>query len=739
MEEAGIRLSLQGRRELAAGLQDTEGDLDDVGDAAEDAGKKADTSSRRWKRLGGIVGATGRGIRRAASTIGRGIATAAKVGVVGLAALTAAAGAASYKAIGLASDARETGSAFRTVFGPDVKTVRKELGGLTREFGLYNPELQDAARQFGVFGKAAKIPRKDLAKFSTSLVQAGLDLSSFYNSDPGETFQALQSGLSGEAEPLRKFGIFISDATMKAQAAQMGLTDELTEQQKVMVRQRLIMKSLGDAQGDLARTSAGFANQQRGAEGRVRTFLTLLGGPLTTAATGAFRGFNTIAQKGIRMLRRSLPGLEGDAERLSDRFERWGNQAAKRLPWALGQVKGAADTVRGAVKRLRKSWRDFTDNGGDRELATLGDNMAALGPGIAAASAELPGLSDGLAVTNTVTGFLADHTDTLIKFMPAIVAGFLAYKTAQLAANVATAAAVPLKILDIAATRQLRSEMKQLIAVQGGVVASSATSTAAIGGQAAATGAATGAQRGLNIAMRANPIGLLITGATLLIGGFVLLYQHSETFRTAVDWLWNKALKPFGKWIGGAMLGYVKTLGQGWILMARAGIKGFTFLLHAALGTFDGILWAAEKGLGWVPGLGDKIKGARAAFNEFGDATISKLGRLDEKLAGTSRRLDDLGRDRSATINITTAYSTLGSPTRGRADEYGPRTFVPTGGGATPAPDTPDRGGASGRRKTERVKIPRRPREPQRISLEVDGRTLAEVVTDKMADEGARR
>lgn len=54
-------------------------------------------------------------------------------------------------------------------------------------------------------------------------------------------------------------------------------------------------------------------------------------------------------------------------------------------------------------------------------------------------------------------------------------------------------------------------------------------------GQAAATVAMTVAQRALNVAMRANPIGLIITALTLLVGGLVLAYNKSDTFRSLVN------------------------------------------------------------------------------------------------------------------------------------------------------------------------------------------------------------
>lgn len=50
----------------------------------------------------------------------------------------------------------------------------------------------------------------------------------------------------------------------------------------------------------------------------------------------------------------------------------------------------------------------------------------------------------------------------------------------------------------------------------------------------AATKVQTVAQRGLNLVMRANPIGLIVTGVLLLIGGLILLYKRSERFREIV-------------------------------------------------------------------------------------------------------------------------------------------------------------------------------------------------------------
>src|SRR5690606_26180248 len=50
-----------------------------------------------------------------------------------------------------------------------------------------------------------------------------------------------------------------------------------------------------------------------------------------------------------------------------------------------------------------------------------------------------------------------------------------------------------------------------------------------------ATNAATVAQKAFNAAMKANPIGLIITAVTILIGLFVLAYEKVDWFRAGVD------------------------------------------------------------------------------------------------------------------------------------------------------------------------------------------------------------
>jgi hypothetical protein len=112
------------------------------------------------------------------------------------------------------------------------------------------------------------------------------DLASFNNTTPDEAINAIGSALRGEAEPLRKFGVLLNDATLKSAALELGIysgSGALTAQQKILAAQKVIYEQTGDAQGDFERTSDGLANQQRILSAQFENVKTKIGEALLPA------------------------------------------------------------------------------------------------------------------------------------------------------------------------------------------------------------------------------------------------------------------------------------------------------------------------------------------------------------------------------------------------------------------------------------------------------------------------
>lgn len=162
--------------------------------------------------------------------------------------------------------AEEMQSAFDVSFGGMADSTRKWAETMGDAMGRSTYELQEGATAFnGLFkaGGPATEQATEMAKQFTVLAQ---DLASFFDMNPEEALGALRSGLSGEAEPLRRFNVYLTEGSVKAEAYAMGLAKagaELTEQQKIQARASLIMKGTQEAQGDVIRTGDSATNTVR--------------------------------------------------------------------------------------------------------------------------------------------------------------------------------------------------------------------------------------------------------------------------------------------------------------------------------------------------------------------------------------------------------------------------------------------------------------------------------------------
>jgi hypothetical protein len=165
-----------------------------------------------------------------------------------------------------ASDLNESLSKVNTVFGSNAKEIESWASTAAKNLGMSKGAALEAAGTFGNFLQAMGATTPAATAMSKSMVELATDLGSFNNADPTEVLLALRSGLSGEAEPLRKFGVALSEAAVKAKALELGIGTvgkELTEQEKIQARYAIIMEQTTMAQGDFERTSGGLANQTK--------------------------------------------------------------------------------------------------------------------------------------------------------------------------------------------------------------------------------------------------------------------------------------------------------------------------------------------------------------------------------------------------------------------------------------------------------------------------------------------
>ena len=224
----------------------------------------------------------------------------------------AAVGAFAVKAVASASDLNETVSKVGVVFGQQAAVVGGFADRMARDFGLPKREILDAAAAIGLIGKASGLSQGDAAVMSTRLAELAADASSFYNVPLPEVLEAIRSGLVGEAEPMRRFGVLLNEAAVEAEATRLGLrkvNGEFDEGAKAQARASLILAGMKDASGDLARTQGSLANRLRELRGRAENFAASVGTVLLPLVLRAFDAFERLQQVVGPPLRAALASL----------------------------------------------------------------------------------------------------------------------------------------------------------------------------------------------------------------------------------------------------------------------------------------------------------------------------------------------------------------------------------------------------------------------------------------------
>lgn len=238
--------------------------------------------------------ATGRSVQQSLANVGSSLRNIGGKATVGITTPLVGLAVGSIKA---ASDVHESMSAVETVFGSTAQSIIDFSKTSATALGQSQNATLSAASELGALFKGVGLSADQMADFSKHTLQAASDLGSFYNVDPGTALQDIQSGLVGQSEPLRKYGILLSEAAVQQKAfAQTGKTNasELTEQEKVAARYALIMEQMGAAQGDFARTSNGLANRTRILKAQLADTAATLGTQLLPLALQAANGLSRI-------------------------------------------------------------------------------------------------------------------------------------------------------------------------------------------------------------------------------------------------------------------------------------------------------------------------------------------------------------------------------------------------------------------------------------------------------------
>lgn len=194
-------------------------------------------------------------------------------------------------------------------------------------------------------------------------------------------------------------------------------------------------------------------------------------------------------------------------------------------------------------------------------VASIGSSFQELTPAFKEFAAQTPDLAQGgLKLLASGLQFLADHTQDIIRLMPFIVAGFVAWKVAQQGLRVAQLAAIPVQLAlnvtrlaaavaernarlatieSTAATATNTSAQNVSLATRLRDAAATVAQKVATVATTVATKAAAAGQWLLNAALSANPIGIVVVAIAALVAGLVWFFTQTELGQQIVQNVWG--------------------------------------------------------------------------------------------------------------------------------------------------------------------------------------------------------
>lgn len=326
-------------------------------------------------------------------------------------------------AVQAASHFQETLAKAGTVFGDQIGDIKAWGEAAAETMLMSKNEAIGAAATYGNLFQAMGVTKDTSAGMSKSLVGLAADLGSFNDVPVEEVFAALQSGLTGEIEPMRRFGSNLSAVRIDAEALRLGLVKsnvnladvetatiavtkanqaaalaakehgygsleyrdaaakvaqaeenltaktagkvpELDAAQKAQAAYSLIMQDTALAQGDIGRTADSAANKQKALQARFENLKIEVGEKLLPIYVGA-----------MDLMSKALDGLKAWWDENGPGIIKWfkdtfGDDPIQNFKNGLNEVKkageGVADWWReniGTTEDLKNGWAKLKEMG----------------------------------------------------------------------------------------------------------------------------------------------------------------------------------------------------------------------------------------------------------------------------------------------------------------------------------------------------------------------------------------
>lgn len=209
-------------------------------------------------------------------------------------------------AVDLSSQLTEVQNVVDTTFGNMTYKVDEFTKRSIQDLGMSELSVKQIASRFQAMGTAVGITSEQvssgtsiinkkfletkntlyqtsdsMADISLNLTRLAADMASFYDVDQADVAKSLQSVFTGTIAPLRRYGLDLTQATLKEWALKNGIDaniKSMSQAEKVLLRYQYVMANTTAAQGDFAKTANTWANAVRVLKQEFQAWGAIVGG-----------------------------------------------------------------------------------------------------------------------------------------------------------------------------------------------------------------------------------------------------------------------------------------------------------------------------------------------------------------------------------------------------------------------------------------------------------------------------
>lgn len=279
-----------------------------------------------------------------------------KAVAVGITAVVGSFAAVGGKMITMAADADATGAKFNTIFsGMEVET-QAWVDSFAATTGRHKYESMNMLADIQAVSTAMGVEKEVGVDMAKSLLERSTDIAAFFNAHDADVLEAVKSGLTGEMEGMKKYGVILSEANVQKELANMMGVEgakNATDAQKVQARWNIILQQTSSIQGQQASESLSYQEQLKKLSNTLSVTFADAGKKAMESMTGLLIKINEILKGGgTAALSKIFEGLAGAVSWVAERVL---DAAGAFLQWSQnGGFETIKAFIRDGIERMRE-------------------------------------------------------------------------------------------------------------------------------------------------------------------------------------------------------------------------------------------------------------------------------------------------------------------------------------------------------------------------------------------------